>query len=172
MMLSKRSSFQEQITAQVDRLKTKSLRVIEEETITKRIAWCDRHLSMGSTPAASASPSPRDAFEALFFQYMGLDPKDIPVLHEDANEITWSSQNPCSTLEACKQLGLDTRIVCRGAYEKSTQAFISRLDPQLRFLRHYREIRPYAHHCLERIVRVPFEKRMRLAIEEAEAVQT
>ncbi len=166
-MLCERPAFQKQITAQVDRLKTKSLRVIEEETITKRIAWCDSHLPTHSAPTAGASPSPRDAFETLFFQYMGLDSKDIPVLHEDTNEITWSSQNPCPTLEACRQLGLDTRAVCRGAYEKSTQAFISRLDPQLRFLRDYSEIRPYAHHCLERIVRVPFEERMRLAIQEA-----
>ncbi|HYF91203.1 MAG TPA: hypothetical protein VD969_03045 [Symbiobacteriaceae bacterium] len=45
----------------------------------------------------------------------------------------------------------------------------SRLDPQLRFLRSYEEIRPYADHCLERIVRVAFEEIMRLAVAEARA---
>ena len=29
---------------------------------------------------------------------------------------------------------MDTKVVCRAAYEKSTQALLSRLDPQLRFL--------------------------------------
>lgn len=38
---------------------------------------------------------------------------------------------------------------------------------QLRFLRDYGEIRPWSHHCLERIVRIPFEAMMRLAVEEA-----
>ena len=47
-------------------------------------------------------------------------------------------------------LGLDTRSVCRGAYEKSTQAFISHMDPELRFLRSYSEIRPYSDHRLFR----------------------
>lgn len=166
-MHTRQLSYPELVDGQVARLKTRSLRAIEEETIAKRLVWCDSHLPARNTSAASTAPSPRAAFEALFFQYMGLDPRDIPVLHEDENEITWSSLNPCPTLEACQQLRLDTRAVCRGAYEKSTQAFLSRLDPQLRFIRDYREIRPYSHHCLERIVRVPFEERMQLAIQEA-----
>jgi len=60
-------------------------------------------------------------------------------------------------------------VVCRAAYEKSTQAFLSQLDPQLRFLRSYAEIRPCAPHCLERIVRVDFQELMALAVEEARA---
>jgi tRNA(Arg) A34 adenosine deaminase TadA len=166
-MHTRQLSYPELVDGQVARLKTRSLRAIEEETIAKRLAWCDLHLPARNTSTASTAPSPRAAFEALFFQYMGLDPKDIPVLHEDENEIAWSSLNPCPTLEACQQLGLDTRAVCPGAYEKSTQAFLSRIDSQLRFIRVYREIRPYSHYCLERIVRVPFEERMQLAIQEA-----
>jgi tRNA(Arg) A34 adenosine deaminase TadA len=81
--------------------------------------------------------------------------------------IEWLSTNPCPTLEACNLLKLDTRKVCRAAYEKSTQAFLSQLDPRLRFLRSYDEIRPYAHHCREMIVRIDFDAMMRLAIEEA-----
>jgi tRNA(Arg) A34 adenosine deaminase TadA len=77
--------------------------------------------------------------------------------------------NPCPTLEACAHLKLDTRIVCRQAYEKSTQAFISQLDPGLRFVRSYTEIRPFAKICRESIIRVDLEACMRLAIEEAKA---
>ncbi len=57
--------------------------------------------------------------------------------------------------------------MCRAAYEKSTQAFVSQLDPQLRFLRSYAEIRPYAGYCRESIVRVDFDAMMRIALEEA-----
>ncbi|MGE5221945.1 MAG: nucleoside deaminase, partial [Omnitrophica WOR_2 bacterium] len=47
------------------------------------------------------------------------------------------------------------------------QALVSQLDPQLRFLRSYAEIRPHADHCRERIVRVDFEEMMAIAVEEA-----
>jgi tRNA(Arg) A34 adenosine deaminase TadA len=158
--------FEEQVANQTNRLKNKKLNIIEAEVTTKRTAWFDS-LPVGQKPPVEARPSPRFAFEMLFFRYMGLRPEDLPVLKEDEEEIVWSSRNPCPTLEACKRLGLDTRVVCRAAYEKSTQAFVSRIDPQLRFLRDYEEIRPYSQHCRERIVRVPFQDMMRLAVEEA-----
>lgn len=149
--------------SQVERLRTQDLRTIEAETIRKRLAWID------GLPAPIARPdaTPRYAFETLFFRYMGLSPEDLPVIRETGDEIVWSSRNACPTLEACLELALDTRVVCRAAYEKSTQAFLSRIDPQLRFLRDYSAIRPAAPGCVERIVRVSFEDMMRIAIEEA-----
>lgn len=166
MMSGERTGFREQVLAQVDRLKNKTVKAIEAETIAKRTAWFD-NLAVGDKLAIMDRTSPRLAFETVFFRYMGLRSEELPILRENDDEIVWSSRNPCPTLEACRQLGLDTRVVCRGAYEKSTQALVSRLDPQLRFLRDYDEIRPASHHCVERIVRVRFEKMMKLAIEEA-----
>jgi hypothetical protein len=69
----------------------------------------------------------------------GSSSGDVPVVHESKDEIVWASTNRCSTLDACLEIGLDTRKVCRAVYEKSTQVLISRLDPQLRFLREYAE---------------------------------
>jgi tRNA(adenine34) deaminase len=159
-------TFDDLVKQQILRLSTKTLRTIEDETIAKRNAWWDAQ----AIHAAPAKPyTPRAAYEALFFAYMGLDPDDVPVVHEDRGEIVWASRNPCPTLDACRALGLDTRTVCRGAYEKSTQAFVSRMDPELRFLRSYADIRPYSDRCLERIVRVPFEPTMRLTVEQAQA---
>jgi tRNA(Arg) A34 adenosine deaminase TadA len=160
------TTVEEQVLAQIDRLKNKKLKIIEAEVTAKRTAWFDS-LPAGERPSTEARPSPRLAYEMLFFRYMGLRPEDLSVLRENDEEIVWSSRNPCPTLAACGQLGLDTRIVCRAAYEKSTQAFVSRIDPQLRFLRDYDEIRPFSHYCRERIVRVSFEDMMRLALEEA-----
>jgi hypothetical protein len=139
------------VAQQVEKLQKHSLRDIEAEVTRKRLDWLERKFPPGSD---SGIHSPRQAYELFFFDYMGLDETDLPVIEESPDEIVWRSGNPCPTLEACQLLALDTRIVCRAAYEKSTQAFLSRLDPRLRFLRSYSEIRPYSTYCLERIIRI------------------
>ena len=162
------AGFEAQVAAQVHRLSSMPLAEIEREVAAKRTAWFAKHLSVSAFRRLGGLIAPRVAFEALFFDYMELSEADLPVLTESDTEIVWASRNPCPTLEACRRLGLDTRVVCRGAYEKSAQAFVSLFDPQLRFLRDYEEIRPHAEHCRERIVRVDFSQMMRLAIQEAE----
>lgn len=114
-----------------------------------------------------APANPRRLFELLFLEYMGLSRIDLPIRSESATEITWSSRNPCPTLEACLRAGLSTTVVCKGAYERSTQAFLSWFDPRFRFLRDYGEIRPAAVGCTERIVRVDVEGAMRSSLDQA-----
>ena len=157
-------NFPTRVQRQIDRLQHCSQHDIEAEVAQKRRAW------FHNNPIAAQfdHPTPRQAFDLLFFDYMGLSPDDLVIVSETDNEIVWQSANPCPTLEAVKALGLDTRIVCRATTEKSTQAFVSQIDPQLRFLRSYEEIRPYATHCREMIVRVDFEAMMSIAIEEAQ----
>ena len=147
------ADFETRVRQHIERLQNSPPGVIEREVAHKRLAWFRQR--PGRT-APGAPPTPRQAYEMLFFEYMGLPAAELPVVYETETEIAWRSLNPCPTLAACQALGLDTRRVCRGAYEKSTQALVSQLDPQLRFLRSYTEIRPYAPHCLERIVRLDF----------------
>jgi tRNA(Arg) A34 adenosine deaminase TadA len=158
------NGFPFQVERQIQRLQTVSLRQIELEVAQKRIAWVK---DQPPVPAGSPPISPRRAFEMLFFEYMGLSEADLPIGWETEHEVVWLSRNPCPTLEACQALRLDTREVCRAAYEKSTQAFLSQLDPQLRFLRSYQEIRPHAGHCREQIVRIDFTALMEQAVQEA-----
>jgi tRNA(Arg) A34 adenosine deaminase TadA len=160
--------FESKVRQQMERLGRCAWGDLEREVAEKRVAWFKQ--SHGSAVGPSRS-SPRQAYELLFFEYMGLSPEDLPVVSETETEIVWRSLNPCPTLAACQALALDTRQVCRAAYEKSTQALVSQLDPQLRFLRSYTEIRPYAPHCRERLVRVDFEAMMALAIGEAQAAR-
>ncbi len=157
------NNFELKVNQQVERLKKDKYRVIEAEVAEKRITWFKQNYKK----ADDHPPTPRKAYELLFFEYMGLSEKDLPVLSESDTEIVWSSRNRCPTLEVCQKLGLDTREVCRTVYEKSTQALVSQLDPQLRFHRSYQEIRPYSDHCKEMIVRLDFEQMMSMAIEEA-----
>ena len=148
-----------------ERLQHCSYHAIEVEIAQKRLAWLRQHEPLANR---YEHPTPRQAFELLFFDRMGLAPDELPIVSESETEIVWRSINRCPTLEAVQALGLDTRVVCRATTEKSTQAFVSQLDPQLRFLRSYETIRPYADHCREMIVRVDFEALMCLAIEEAQ----
>jgi tRNA(Arg) A34 adenosine deaminase TadA len=157
--------FETQVERHVARLRSRPLGQLEREVAAKRCAWLERELPR--LRPRLASPPPRLAFELLFFEYMRLAERGLRILSDTPTEIAWLSQNPCPTLEACGRVGLDTRVVCRRVYEKSTQAFLSKLDPALRFVRDYTAIRPQAQGCRERIVRVDFPAMMRLAIEEA-----
>jgi tRNA(Arg) A34 adenosine deaminase TadA len=156
-------SFEEKVIRNIKRLQHIPYHVLENEVAQKRLDWFRQHQQQFT----DRFPSPRTAYEMFFFEYLALRPEDVPVLSETEHKIEWSSLNRCSTLEACKQAGLDTRKVCRSVFEKSTQALISQLDTQLRFYRSYEEIRPYSHHCKEGIVRIDFEQMMRVALEEA-----
>jgi tRNA(Arg) A34 adenosine deaminase TadA len=149
----------------IAQLPHESLQAIASGITQRRMAWLDRTLPQ--RPGYEGF-SPRDVYELLFFEQMGLARDELPVVAESPDEIVWLSLNRCSLLEACGALGLDTRRVCRAVNEKATQAFVSRINPQLRFHRSYEEIRPYAPHCREWIRRLDFQACMRLAIEQAE----
>lgn len=138
---------EERIQTKVEQIKRSrgDYRKVHEELKRKRLAWWEAnkdklHLT-GSLP--------RQAFTMGLFEYMEIDPKDIQVVYEDERKITWRSFNFCPILEACKRLGLDTRIICKETDEESVQDFISCLSPRLRFSRSYEKIRPYAEYCEE-----------------------
>jgi tRNA(Arg) A34 adenosine deaminase TadA len=160
--------FERQVERQVERLQRGTLRQMETQVAERRIRWFVENYPQAGQ---AGTPSPRRAYELLLLDYLGLDEEQVPVRSETEDEIVWSSVNDCATLAACERLGLDTRQVCRAVYEKSTQALISQLDPQLRFYRSYQEIRPHAQACVERIVRLDFERTMRTALKEARASQ-
>ena len=138
-------------------LRERSLRELEAETTAKRMGWLEGRADF----LRSASITPRLLFETLFFEYMGLTRADLPVVSESGEQITWLSRNPCPTLEACTRAGLDTRTVCKGAYERPTQAFLSWFDPRFRFIRDYGEIRPWSNHCREQISIALYSERVR-----------
>jgi tRNA(Arg) A34 adenosine deaminase TadA len=157
----------------IDKLRSGDYRALEREVAHKRLAWLDGH---GYPKRHSWTPhlpdiTPRQAFALFFSDYLGAKLTDLPVVEESEDRITWLSKNSCATLDSCATLRLDTRVVCRAVYEKPTQLFFSRLDPGLRFVRNYEEIRPHAGHCRESIIRLDLEALMREALEEAWAAK-
>ncbi len=134
---------------------------------SRRLTWLDNHVA---TRGRSVAVTPRQAFEQLFFEQMGLDHGDLAVVAESRDKVVWESRNRGSLLEACRALDLDTRHVCRRVNEQATQAFFSRLDPRLRLHRSYVEIRPHATRCREWITRISFDDYLRAVPREGGAV--
>ncbi|MGE5485010.1 MAG: nucleoside deaminase [Ignavibacteriales bacterium] len=117
----------------------------------KRIRWYYRH---------------RDEFDQehgdlllrgyrLVLAKLDIEPDDAPVVERTPDRIVFHSKNFCPTLEACRILGLDTRVVCRQMSEEPTDALLKQLDARLEFRRNYDALRPYCDHCEEMIVLLP-----------------
>ena len=159
------SAFQNKVNRNIRLFLEFSHRELERQVAHKRVTWLDREFG---DKIHLMPRTPRGAYELFFFNYLKISREEVPIVSESDDEIVWRSWNRCSTLEACQAMALDTRILCRSVFEKSTQAVVSRLDPRLRFHRNYRDIRPYADYCEERIVRIDFDHVMDLAIQEAE----
>lgn len=144
------TTFEDKVSRTIEQLRGGDLEAMGREIADRRLAWLDANLAR-LPPGGPCTP--RRAFELLFFEQMRLDPADLPVVSESPDRIEWESRNRCPLLEACVALGLDTRRICGPVNEEATQAFVSRLDPRLRFGRSYTVIRPHASHCREWITR-------------------
>ena len=159
------TAFEDRVRRTIEQLQRETWRAMALDITQKRMAWLDRVLP--EKPGYDRFTL-REAYELLFSENMELDLSELPVVSESPDEIVWLSRNRCSLLEACVALGLDTHKVCRAVNEQATQAFLSRINPQLRFYRSYDEIRPHADCCREKIVRTDFAAYMRVAIREAQ----
>ena len=129
------SADEQRVARQVELLRACAgdYRQFNADRVDKWLAWWEaNHLYLDLR-----GPLPRQAYTLVLLVYMGLDPREVRVVYEDDRRIIWRSTNFCPTLEACRRLGLDTRIVCRAATEAAVQALVARLDPLLRFSRNY-----------------------------------
>jgi len=116
------------------------------EACSKRLSWYRRNAKR----LRLAGTDVRRAYSLLLIQYLGLDPRDVPVIYEDEKRIVWRSYNFCPLLEACNRLGLDTKMVCR-SQEAAAQTLVSKVNPNLRFTRNYDSLRPRSPYCEEMI---------------------
>ncbi|MBW3015594.1 hypothetical protein KY330_04170 [Candidatus Woesearchaeota archaeon] len=119
---------------------------INESLCSKRLEWLEKNLGSVDEPSLV-----RKAYTLLLIKKMEIEPSEVPIVYETGTRITWRSYNWCPVLEACKELGLDTREVCRRGWEDSVSKFVSKIDSRLRFIRNYQKIRPYEAYCEESI---------------------
>jgi tRNA(Arg) A34 adenosine deaminase TadA len=92
-----------------------------------------------------------DSGYKLLLTRFGIMEEQAPIIKKSDQEIVFHSKNFCPTLEACKILEIDTRMVCKKMNENSTDMLIKQIDPRLKFSRNYDRIRPYAEYCEEMI---------------------
>jgi len=88
------------------------------------------------------------AYKVLIMK-LKINETEAPIIEISDFKLVFHSKNSCASLEACKILDLDTRIICKKIFERSTEEFIKMLNPKLRFSRNYNSIRPYADYCEE-----------------------
>lgn len=91
------------------------------------------------------------AIDIFIKGYFEVDNQDIEITRKNERLITTRWRIYCPVLEACEILNLDTRVVCKRAYERPAQEFLCKISPRLRFFRNYEQIRPYAEYCEETI---------------------
>jgi hypothetical protein len=123
-----------------------ALAYLEGCVVEKRLAWLDRNLERLDLTGDPVL----DGYRLFFEIYLGLSPlEDGEIVEHTDRRIVTRWWNRCSTLDACQELGLDTREICKKAYHRPVQEFLSRVHPRLRFERNYEALRPYAPYCEE-----------------------
>src|SRR5512146_1279108 len=104
-----------------------ALEILQACVVEKRLAWIEQ-----AAPGLERSgDAVQDGYCAFYQRYLNLvTPRDGEIVDRSANRLVMRWWNPCSTLEACRELGLDTREICRKVYEAPVQAMLARIDPR------------------------------------------
>ena len=124
----------------------KALAYLEQCVIEKRLAWLNKNLNN----LDKTDDPVYDGYRLFYEVYLGVSiPEDGAIVEKTERKMVTRWWNHCPTLEACKQLGLDTREICLKAYHKPVQEFLSKIDPKLRFHRNYEALRPHTAYCEE-----------------------
>ena len=124
----------------------RALGYLERCVIEKRLGWLEENLGKMERTGNDFE----DGYRIFYEEYLGISvPKDGEVVDKTDKKMVMRWWNYCPVLEGCKKFGLDTRVVCKKAYHKPVQVFLSRINPRLKFDRNYDSIRPYTPYCEE-----------------------
>ncbi len=128
----------------------KSLKYLERCVTEKRLRWIKENLKKIKLTGDPIE----DAYNVFYVSYLKIScPKDGEIVRKNKKEIITRWHNKCPILDACKKLGLDTKIICKEVYHRPSQVFLSKIDKRLKFDRNYNHIRPYTPYC-EEIIRL------------------
>jgi hypothetical protein len=124
----------------------KALAYLEQCVVEKRSAWLKANLG----EVKNGDDPVMDGYRWFYEKYLGVSvPKDGEIVERTGKRLVMRWRNPCPTLDACKKLGLDTREICKKAYQKPVQEFLKHINPKLRFDRNYECVRPHTAYCEE-----------------------
>lgn len=110
----------------------------------KRLGWLknNMHLLRKDLPLEEA------AYRLIVYDYMKVD-GGILIKRVSKHIIETECRNFCPYLEACNELGLDTKKICKEILEPPAVAVLKKIDPKINFSRDYSHVRPYSDYCLE-----------------------
>ncbi len=114
----------------------------------RRIVWMQSHKNE-ILEKYKGMPLEEIAWRAVAFDHMHIDPSGSIMTRVSDKKIRVDSYNFCPYLEACMQLELDTRHICKEIDEVCIQKMIEILDPRLKFSRNYNNMRPHSDFCEE-----------------------
>jgi len=125
-----------------------SIQELTDIITKKRVTWMTEHRDV-VLAKYQGLPLEEIAWRAVCFDYMNISPPDSRIIRVSDKKIRLDSHNFCPYLEACQQLGLDTRYICKEVGESSIQKMIEIIDPRLKFSRNYTNLRPHSDFCEE-----------------------
>lgn len=123
----------------------------EEEVSRKRLQWWEDNRERIQGKGFGHLSILDQAYRIFYVEYLGLNPKEVPIVERTDKQLVIHSHNFCPVHHACADLGLDTRTVCKAIYERPVNDLLSQIHPGLRFVRNYEAIRPYTWYCEELI---------------------
>jgi hypothetical protein len=95
-----KSDFDRKVDRLAEELKRAPYTDMESAAVKKMTAWFEEN--RGEITGQGRS-SPREAYELLIIDYLGIPREEAPVVSETADDIVWLSTNRCLTLEACQK---------------------------------------------------------------------
>lgn len=107
----------------------------------RRVSWFEKNKDIALKKYDRLSDEEK-AYKIIFLEHMKIEPKYSKMIRVGNGKIKIESYNFCPYLEACKELGLDTRFVCKEIGEPSIQKVCEIINPKLKFSRNYEKIRP------------------------------
>jgi tRNA(Arg) A34 adenosine deaminase TadA len=140
--------YRKEIREEIERIRNRTADELEAEGAAigeRRLRWL--HENPHTTDEADALL----AGYSILLEKLRISEAEAPIAERSGTRLVFRSMNPCPTLEACKILGYDTRIVCRHLTERAADALVKAVDPRLKFARSYERIRPYCDYCEESI---------------------
>jgi len=153
-MFSKRE--QQAIEEKISQLKKFKEGILSSQELAglitqRRVRWIKERLEEMLVRYKCLNPE-EQAHRIIFFDHMKINPEHSKMIRVSPNKIRIESYNFCPYLEACKELDLETRFICKDIGEPSIQEMASIIHPSLKFSRNYENIMPYnSLHCEEYI---------------------
>jgi len=115
---------------------------------TRRVDWIEANLE-DMLKKYDGLNIEEAAYHIIYFEHMRINPADSKMTRVSSTKIMVDSYNFCPYLEACKQLRLNTKFICKEVGEPSIQEMARQIHPRIQFARDYEIIRPDAQFCRE-----------------------